>query len=111
MVLTYADASIALGKTTADSDIVEGRFVDILPGVRIAHAVAFVADDPSYAGTMTMTWAVTATSEGTRVDIRADEVPGRNLRRRSRGRAGVLIGKPRGPRRTLIAVTKQRDPR
>ena len=75
MVLTYADASTASGKATADSDIVEARFVDIVPGVRVVHAVNFVADDPDYAGTMTMTWEVTATDEGTRVDIRADDVP------------------------------------
>lgn len=75
MVLTYADASTAPGKTTTGSDIVEARFVDIVPGVRVVHAVTFVADDPDYAGTMTMTWEVTATDDGTRVDIRADDVP------------------------------------
>jgi len=75
MVLTYADASTAPGKTTADSDVVEARFGDIVPGVRVVHAVKFVADDPDYAGTMTMTWAVTATEDGTRVDIQADDVP------------------------------------
>jgi hypothetical protein len=32
MVLTYADASTATGKATADSDIVEARFIDIVPG-------------------------------------------------------------------------------
>jgi uncharacterized protein YndB with AHSA1/START domain len=75
MVLTYADASTAPGKATADSDVVEARFVDIVPGVRVVHAVDFVSDDPRYAGTMTMTWEVTATEAGTRVDIRADDVP------------------------------------
>ena len=75
MVLTYADASAAPGKATADSDIVEGRFVDIVPGARVVQAVDFVSDDPAYAGTMTMTWEVTAVDAGTRVDIRADDVP------------------------------------
>ena len=75
MVLTYADASTAAGKSTADSDVVEGRFVDIVPGVRVVQAVTFVADDPDYAGTMTMTWALTPAEDGTRVDIRADDVP------------------------------------
>jgi hypothetical protein len=45
MILTYADASIASGKTTADVDIVEARFVDLVPGVRIVQAVDFVSDD------------------------------------------------------------------
>ena len=75
MVLTYADASGAPGKATADSDIVEARFVDIVPGARVVQAVDFVSDDPAYAGTMTMTWEVTAVDAGTRVDIRADDVP------------------------------------
>src|SRR6266516_998338 len=73
--LTYADASVAAGKATADSDIVEARFVDIVPGVRVVQAVDFVSDDPAYAGTMTMTWEVTAVDAGTRVHIRVDDVP------------------------------------
>jgi uncharacterized protein YndB with AHSA1/START domain len=75
MVLTYADASGAPGKATADSDIVEARFVDIVPGQRVVQAVDFVSDDPAYAGTMTMTWEVTAVDAGTRVDIVAEDVP------------------------------------
>ena len=75
MVLTYADASGAAGKTSADSDIVEASFVDIVPGERVVQAVDFVSDDPAYAGTMTMTWEVTGADAGTRVSIVADEVP------------------------------------
>ena len=75
MVLTHDDASTAPGKATADSDIVEAQFVDIVPGVRVVWAVDFVADDPAYAGTMTMTWTVSPTDDGTRVDIRAENVP------------------------------------
>jgi uncharacterized protein YndB with AHSA1/START domain len=75
MVLTYADASGAPGKATADSDIVEARFVDIVPGERVVQAVDFVSDDPANAGTMTMTWELTAVDAGTRVDIVAANVP------------------------------------
>jgi uncharacterized protein YndB with AHSA1/START domain len=75
MVLTYADASGEPGKATADSDVVEGRFLDVVPGARVLQAVDFVSDDPAYAGTMTMTWEVTAVDAGTRVEIRADGVP------------------------------------
>jgi uncharacterized protein YndB with AHSA1/START domain len=75
MVLTYRDAQGAPGKATADSDIVEARFVDIVPGERVVQAVDFVSDDPAYAGTMTMTWAVTAVEAGTRADIVAADVP------------------------------------
>jgi uncharacterized protein YndB with AHSA1/START domain len=75
MVLTYSDASGAPGKASTDSDIVEARFVDIVPGERIVQAVNFVSDDPANAGTMTMTWQVAAVDAGTRVDIIAQDVP------------------------------------
>lgn len=75
MVLTYSDASGAPGKATADSDIVEARFVDIVPGKRVALAVDFVSDDPAYAGTMTMTWEVIAADPGTCVTVVAEDVP------------------------------------
>jgi len=75
MVLTYADPSGAPGKSTEGSDVVEARFVDIVPGRRVVQAVDFVSDDPAYAGTMTMAWEVTAVDAGTRVDIVADDVP------------------------------------
>jgi uncharacterized protein YndB with AHSA1/START domain len=75
MVLTYSDASRAPGKATSDSDIVEARFVDVVPGERVVQAVDFVSDDPAYAGTMIMTWEVTASGAGTRVTIVAEDVP------------------------------------
>jgi uncharacterized protein YndB with AHSA1/START domain len=75
MVLTYSDASGAPGKATADSDIVEARFVEIVPGERVVQAVDFVSDDPAYAGTMIMTWEVTAADAGTRISIVAEDVP------------------------------------
>jgi uncharacterized protein YndB with AHSA1/START domain len=75
MVLTYADASGAPGKATADSDIVEARYLDIFPGERVVQAADFISDDPANAGTMTMTWQVTAVDGGTRVDIVAEDVP------------------------------------
>ncbi len=75
MVLTYSDSSGAPGKATADSDIVEARFLDIVPGERVVQAVDFVSDDPANAGTMTMTWQVTPVEAGTRVDIIAEDVP------------------------------------
>jgi uncharacterized protein YndB with AHSA1/START domain len=75
MVLTYADGLSGAGKSTADSDVVEARFVEIVPGERVVQAVDFVSDDPAFAGTMTMTWQVTALDDGARVEIRAEDVP------------------------------------
>ncbi len=75
MVLTYSDAAGAPGKATVDSDIVEARFLDIVPGERVVQAVDFVSAEPAYAGTMIMTWEVTAVDAGTRVNIVAEGVP------------------------------------
>jgi len=75
LVLTYANPSASPGKATSDSDIVEARFVDLVPGVRVVQAVDFISDDPAYAGTMTMTWEATAVDGGARVDITAADVP------------------------------------
>ena len=75
LVLTYDDPAASSGKATADSDVVEARFVDITTGERVVQAVDFVSDDPRFAGTMTMTWEVADVDGGTCVRITADDVP------------------------------------
>ncbi len=75
LVLTYTDATAGAGKATPDSDIVEARFVELVPGARVVQAVDFSSDDPAFAGTMTMTWEVRAVDGGARVDITAEDVP------------------------------------
>jgi uncharacterized protein YndB with AHSA1/START domain len=73
LVLTYP-AGAGDGKTTADSDVVDVRFVTVEPG-RLVQEVDFVSDDPAFAGTMTLTWELARAEAGTRVTIRADDVP------------------------------------
>jgi uncharacterized protein YndB with AHSA1/START domain len=75
LVLTYLDSSRAQGKATTDSDIVEAHYIDIVPDVRVVQAVDFESNDAAFAGTMTMTWEVTAIDGGTRVDVTAEDVP------------------------------------
>jgi uncharacterized protein YndB with AHSA1/START domain len=75
LVLTYVDSSAGRGKATADSDIVDVRFLDLVPGERVAQAVDFVSEDPANVGTMIMTWELAAVDDGTRVNIRAENVP------------------------------------
>ena len=55
--------------------MVEARFIDLVPGVRVVQAVDFVSDDRAFGGTMTMTWEVASVEGGTQVDITADDVP------------------------------------
>jgi uncharacterized protein YndB with AHSA1/START domain len=78
LVLTYTDpeaAQAARGKSTPDADIVEVRYLEIVPDVRVVQAADFVADVPDLAGTMTMTWSVAPAADGTRVEIVAEDVP------------------------------------
>jgi uncharacterized protein YndB with AHSA1/START domain len=70
-----ANADPGRGKSTADSDVVNVRIVDVVPGRRIVQAVDFESDDAAFAGTMTMTWELTPSGDSTRVEIRAVWVP------------------------------------
>jgi uncharacterized protein YndB with AHSA1/START domain len=63
------------GKATDTSDIVEARFLDIVPNARVVQAIDFVSDDPALTGTMTMTWQIVPVGDKTRVEIRAENVP------------------------------------
>lgn len=74
MVLHYEDDTIA-GKTGEGSDDVVVRITDLVPGALVAQAVDFVSDDPAFSGTMVMNWILEAVDEGTRVTIRAENVP------------------------------------
>jgi uncharacterized protein YndB with AHSA1/START domain len=75
LVLTYADASSSPGKSSDDTDVVEVRFVELTPGVRVVQEVDFESEDPSFSGTMTMTWAISRADGGSLVTITAEDVP------------------------------------
>lgn len=75
MVLHYTDESSTAGKSSPGSDVVDATFIAIDPDARLVQDVDFVSPDPAYAGTMRMTWSVTGHTNGTRVDILADNVP------------------------------------
>ncbi len=75
MVLTYDEPAADTGKSTADSDVVEATFVDLVEGERVAESIEFESDDPRFAGTMTMTWQLTPMDGGTAVSILASDVP------------------------------------
>jgi uncharacterized protein YndB with AHSA1/START domain len=75
LVLTYANPGMSQTKSTDESDIVDVRYLDIVPNDRVVQAVDFVSDVPEFAGTMLMTWLVEGESDGTRVEIIAENVP------------------------------------
>jgi uncharacterized protein YndB with AHSA1/START domain len=77
LVLRYDDPIEAPGKTGEGSDVVEVRFVELVPGEAVVETVDFVSDDPAYGGTMTMSWRLTPRpGGGCLVELRADDVPG-----------------------------------
>ena len=75
IVLTYLDATGSPGKSSGDEDVVEGRFIEVVEGVRLVQEIEFESDDPRFAGVMRMTWAVSAGDEGSDVVFRAEDVP------------------------------------
>ncbi|MFJ7586779.1 SRPBCC family protein [Streptomyces sp. NPDC097617] len=76
MVLTYLDrAEGGLGKTSEATDVVEVAFADLVPARRVVQRAVFEADDPVYAGTMTMTWYLAAVGGGSEVTVTAEDVP------------------------------------
>lgn len=74
MVLTYQQPSAA-AKTTESSDCVQGRFIELVPDRLISQVATFESDDPAFAGEMKITWTFMPVPEGTRVDVRCENVP------------------------------------
>ncbi|KOG43259.1 SRPBCC family protein [Streptomyces resistomycificus] len=75
MVLTYLDPADSPGKTSEATDVVDITFADLTPPQRVVQQAVFEADDPSYAGTMTMTWHLVGTDDGTEVTVVATHMP------------------------------------
>lgn len=75
MVLTYLDPAGSPGKSASATDVVDVEFADLVAPERVVHRVEFEADDPSYAGTMTMVWSLAAVGDGTEVTVTAMDVP------------------------------------
>jgi uncharacterized protein YndB with AHSA1/START domain len=75
MVLTYDHPPAGGGKADAESDVSVVRRVEVDPPRRLVEAVDFPSDDPSFAGTMTMTWTFESEPGGTLVTVEATDVP------------------------------------
>jgi uncharacterized protein YndB with AHSA1/START domain len=75
MVLTYEDPRGATGKSSGNSDVVESRFLELVPSERVVEFVHFESEDAAFSGTMTMTWTLTRVVAGTEVRVTAEDVP------------------------------------
>jgi uncharacterized protein YndB with AHSA1/START domain len=74
IALRYDDKK-AKGKAGDNSDIVNGRFVELFPGKKIVEVVSFDSPDPAFAGEMVMTTELQAEKGGTLVTLTAEQVP------------------------------------
>lgn len=63
------------GKTSPGTDVVEGRFVELVGNERMVWAVVFRSDDPAFAGEMHLSWRLRDVAGGTEVAIAAWDVP------------------------------------
>jgi uncharacterized protein YndB with AHSA1/START domain len=61
LVLTYDEpGQSARGKTSEDSDVINGRFLELVPDERIVQLVEFDSEDPAFTGEMKLTWTFRA---------------------------------------------------
>jgi uncharacterized protein YndB with AHSA1/START domain len=75
MSLIHAEPGHPPGKTTADTDTFDGRFVKLVPNTLIVQESTFDSNDPGFSGTMTIEWALADAADGTEVTVRVRNVP------------------------------------
>lgn len=76
MSLTYRDQQNSpRGKTSDDTDTVEGTFVELLPNERIVWVTEFESEDPVFAGEMRIIWSLADADEGTEVTVLCEDIP------------------------------------
>lgn len=76
MALTYRGADWASrGKTSEGTDMVMGRFLELIPNEQVVHLVTFESEDPIFAGEMRMSWKLSSVPGGTKVTITCENVP------------------------------------
>jgi uncharacterized protein YndB with AHSA1/START domain len=76
MSLTYINPQDSLpGKTSDDTDTVEGKFLELVPNEKIVQITEFESDDPDFAGEMRITWTLADADAGTLVTVLMENIP------------------------------------
>jgi uncharacterized protein YndB with AHSA1/START domain len=76
MSLTYRNAEdFGRGKTSKDTDTVQGRFVELVPFEKIVWVVEFESEEPGLAGEMRITSRFADAEGGTEVTMICDDIP------------------------------------
>ncbi len=65
----------APGKSSDATDVVDVAFAELVPPLSVVQLAVFESDDPTYAGTTTMTWRLEPAGSGTEVTVTATDVP------------------------------------
>ncbi|MGB9071391.1 MAG: SRPBCC family protein [Terriglobales bacterium] len=74
--LTYEDPGHSLGgKTSEDTDTVQGRFVELVPYAKIVEVVEFESQDPAFAGEMRITVSLADVDGGTEITMLCEDIP------------------------------------
>jgi len=75
MALTYVDSSPSTGKSSVDTDVFQGKFLELVKFKRVVLRIEFESENPSYTGAMIMTWSLEPVSTGINVTIDCENVP------------------------------------
>ncbi|TWT25265.1 SRPBCC domain-containing protein [Planomicrobium sp. CPCC 101110] len=75
MTLTYEREDSNFGKTSKDTDVTHGKFLELVPDRKISLSVQFDSEDPAFSGEMIQTWYLESVLEGTKVTIICENVP------------------------------------
>ncbi|GIN73769.1 hypothetical protein J14TS2_42440 [Bacillus sp. J14TS2] len=75
IILTYEGATSIHGKTSENTDAIQGKFLELVPDKRIVQSIIFVSDDPAFSGEMIQSWVLEPVSNGTKVTVVCENVP------------------------------------
>ncbi|MDX8047508.1 SRPBCC domain-containing protein [Gracilibacillus sp. S3-1-1] len=75
MTLTYELDHSTPGKTSENTDVSQGMFLELVPDKKIVLSVKFDSNHPAFSGEMIQTWYLEAVSEGTKGTIVCENVP------------------------------------
>jgi len=63
------------GKTSEHTDVIRGRFLEMIPDERIVQLIEFESKDPAFAGPMTIKWTLADVPGGTEVTVLCEKAP------------------------------------
>jgi len=66
---------LLVGKTSQDTDIVLGRFVELIPETKILEVVEFESQAPEFAGEMKIIVSLADADGGTEVTMLCQDIP------------------------------------